>query len=182
MWARGQGWSRTNVSWILLLRYPDAETGILRFRMRTRTIERFLLPNRKSLLHLLPFHMPLCSGVWCHATVPALPSSMGEVSSDSPKALQAFCSVQTAHYLLHEIEVAKFNLSFLHLYAAFSVSTRFCVFENDEPVILTLRFSFTDALSARPIIYRGRLLTPLSCPYSTFVYTESLASSPTADF
>ena len=33
---------------------------------------------------------------------------MGEVSSDSPKALQAFCSVQTAHYLLHEIEVANF--------------------------------------------------------------------------
>ena len=69
---------------------------------------------------------------------------MGEVSSDYSKALQTFRSVQTAHYLLHEIEVAKLNFSFLYLYAAFSVSTRFCVFENDEPVILTFRLSVLD--------------------------------------
>ena len=29
---------------------------------------------------MLPFHMPLCSGVWCSMTLPALPSSTGEVS------------------------------------------------------------------------------------------------------
>lgn len=59
-------------------------------------------PNKEPLLYsaktdkILPFHMPLCSGGRnCVLLLPALPSSMGEVSSVSLLAVVRLLGVAT---------------------------------------------------------------------------------------
>ena len=56
-------------------------TRTLNSPVMSRTFYQLKYGN-KCREHMLPFHMPLCSGVWCSPALPALPSSTGEVSGD----------------------------------------------------------------------------------------------------
>ena len=75
--------------------------------------------NKNHGVQLLPFHMPLCSGVWCYGqlTSTSLLNGRGvRMTYDAPPI--RFWKLPLPHYLRQQIELAKIVIGCAHLYSA----------------------------------------------------------------
>ena len=127
---------------------------------------------------LLPFHMPLCSGVWCFLLIPALRSSTGELSAQHVTSQVHVLEIAAPHHPPHRMELAisyramPFILGRWARFTRPKVQLQFVAFSNSAAVGFTFHLTLQSAclgIFIAPFVLGGKplryvLLSPARPP------------------